>query len=63
MIPAELQARLPDDLVWFAGHMEQFMVIIPSRNLVVLRMGVAFDKPLARNLVFAAVADMLDQGL
>lgn len=60
-IPAELRARLPDDLVWFAGHMGQFMIIVPSRNLVVLRMGVAFDKALARNQAFATAADLLDQ--
>lgn len=60
-IPADLRARLPSDMVWFAGHMGQFMVIAPSRNLVVLRMGVAFDKALARNQVFATVADLLDQ--
>lgn len=60
-IPADLRARIPGDMVWFAGHMGQFMVVVPSRNLVVLRMGVAFDKTRARNQVFAAVADMLDQ--
>lgn len=58
-IPASLRARLPADLVWFAGHMGQFMVVVPSRGLVVLRMGVAFDKTLARTQTFALVADLL----
>lgn len=62
MIPAELRERLPDDLVWFAGHMGQFNVIVPSENLVVLRMGVAFDKPAARAKVFALTADLLEAG-
>ena len=35
-----LRARLPEDLVFFAGHLGQFTVVVPSRNLVVLRMGV-----------------------
>lgn len=58
-IPAELRTRLPADLLWFAGHMGQFVVVVPSRNLVVLRMGVAFDKTLARNQTMALVADLL----
>lgn len=60
MIPAELRARLPQDMVWFAGHMGQFMVVVPSRNLVVLRMGVAFDKELARKQTMALAADLLE---
>lgn len=59
MIPAELRQRLPEDLVWFAGHMGQFNVIVPSRNLVVLRTGVAFDKPAAREQVFDLVANLI----
>lgn len=60
-IPDAVRARLPADLVWFAGHMGQFLVIVPSQNLVVLRMGVSFDKDQARALVFEAVADMVEQ--
>lgn len=60
MIPADLRARLPHDLVWFAGHMGQFMIVIPSRDLVVLRMGVAHDKDLARIQTLALTADLLD---
>ena len=59
MIPADLRARLPQDMVWFAGHMGQFMVVVPSRQLVVLRMGVAFDKDLARTQTMALAADLL----
>lgn len=59
-IPASLRARLPQDMVWFAGHMGQFTVVVPSRNLVVLRMGVAFDKTLARQQTMALVADLLE---
>lgn len=59
-IPDEVRARLPKDLLWFAGHMGQFTVVVPSRNLVVLRMGVAFDKTLARNQTMALVADLLE---
>jgi len=58
-IPDEVRARLPEDMVWFAGHMGQFIVVVPSRDLVVLRMGVAFDKTLARNQTMALVADLL----
>lgn len=59
-IPDALRARLPADLVWFAGHMGQFIVVVPSQDLVVLRMGVAFDKDLARSQVFELVADLLE---
>jgi CubicO group peptidase (beta-lactamase class C family) len=59
-ISPALQARLPSDLVWFLGHVGQIMVVVPSRNLVVLRMGVAFDSALAKTQVFTLVADLLD---
>ncbi len=59
-IPDDLRARLPQDLVWFAGHMGQFIVVVPSRKLIVLRMGVAFDKDLSRVQTFSLVADLLE---
>jgi len=61
-IPDAIRARLPADLVWFAGHMGQFLVIVPSHKLVVLRMGVSFEKDQARAQVFEAVADLIEQG-
>jgi CubicO group peptidase (beta-lactamase class C family) len=38
-----LRARLPGDLVFFAGHMGQFLIVVPSAKLLVLRMGVSAD--------------------
>ena len=58
-IAADLRAKLPADMVFFAGFQEQLMVIVPSRKLVVLRMGVAFDADLANRQVFQLVADLL----
>ncbi|MAL99543.1 MAG: hypothetical protein CL583_13955 [Alteromonadaceae bacterium] len=60
-IPAELRQRLPDDLIWFAGHMGQFTVIIPSMDLVVLRMGAAFDEDGALEQTFSLAADLAEQ--
>jgi hypothetical protein len=37
------------------------MVIVPSRKLVLLRMGVSFDTELARRQVFQLVADLLSK--
>ncbi len=63
MIDPETRARLPEDLVWFAGHMGQFTIVVPSRKLVLLRMGVALrhsmgDSP-ARDQSFRLAADLL----
>lgn len=58
-LPEDLRNRLPDDVVWFGGHMGQYTVAVPSRNLVVVRTGVAFDAALARRQVFSLVADLL----
>jgi CubicO group peptidase (beta-lactamase class C family) len=60
-VPPDLRARLPDDMVFFAGFQEQLMVIVPSRKLVLLRMGVSFDTELARRQVFQLVADLLSK--
>lgn len=61
-IPADVRIRLPADTVWFQGHLGQYVVIVPSRNLVVLRMGVTFDKLETKRRVMTAVADILTSG-
>ena len=40
--------------------MGQFMVVVPSQRLVVLRMGVAFDKDFARAQTFTLVAELIE---
>lgn len=60
ILPADLRARLPDDLVFFAGFQEQHVVVVPSRQLVVLRQGVAFDDEAALRQVYELVADLLN---
>jgi CubicO group peptidase (beta-lactamase class C family) len=56
------RARIPDDMVWFAGHLGQFMLVVPSAKLVVLRMGVSIggsmDYDLARDQTFDLVAEL-----
>jgi CubicO group peptidase (beta-lactamase class C family) len=63
MIEPRLRARLPDDIVWFAGHMGQYMAVAPAQQLVVLRMGVSMRGSMQRdahcNELFALVADLL----
>lgn len=59
-VPLDVRERLPDDLIWFAGHMGQYTVIVPSENLVVLRMGVAFDSDGARSQVFELTANLIE---
>jgi CubicO group peptidase (beta-lactamase class C family) len=63
-IPAALRARLPDELVFFAGHLGQFTVVVPSRGLVLLRMGVdhggEMDDDPTLNAVLGLVADLLE---
>lgn len=63
-IAPELQRRLPDGLVYFAGHQGQFIIVVPSHDLVVLRMGVAQyahegPDPIL-NAVLTLVAELLD---
>jgi hypothetical protein len=57
------RAKIPDDMVWFAGHLGQFMLVIPSAKLVVLRMGVSvggtMEQDLARDQTFDLVADLV----
>jgi CubicO group peptidase (beta-lactamase class C family) len=58
MIAPELREKLPRDLVWFAGFTGQAVIVVPSHELVVLRMGTSFDEPVAWNQVFALVVDL-----
>ena len=58
-LPPDLRAQLPADLVFFAGFQEQHIVIVPSRGLVVLRQGVAFDTDTALRQVYQLVVDLL----
>ncbi len=66
MIDPKLRAQLPDDLIFFAGVMSQFMLVVPSRNLVVLRMGATLGSTMerepARTEVFTLVAELLRNG-
>ncbi|MDD9946474.1 MAG: serine hydrolase [Myxococcales bacterium] len=43
-VPKRTRSKLPQDLAFFAGHLGQFTVIVPSKRLVVVRMGVALRK-------------------
>jgi CubicO group peptidase (beta-lactamase class C family) len=58
-IAPALRERLPADLVYFAGHLGQFLIIVPSARLVVLRMGVAFHYGPARDEALELAADLL----
>jgi hypothetical protein len=59
-IAPRLRDRLPTDLVWLAGHMGQYLVVIPSARLLVLRMGVAFDADASVGEVFELVAELVE---
>jgi CubicO group peptidase (beta-lactamase class C family) len=48
-VDAGLRPRLPDDLAFFAGHLGQFVIVMPSQNLVVLRMGVSIADTMQRD--------------
>lgn len=52
--PALMPAAVPRDVAYFTGLMGQFMVILPSQQLVLLRMGVSLDKEDTRRRVFDA---------
>lgn len=49
-----MPATVPRDVAYFTGLMGQFMVILPSQQLVLLRMGVSLDKEETRRRVFDA---------
>jgi CubicO group peptidase (beta-lactamase class C family) len=42
-ISPELRAKLPDDIVFFAGHQGQYTIIAPTQRLIVVRMGVSME--------------------
>jgi hypothetical protein len=58
-----VRARLPDDMVWFAGHLGQYTIVVPSAKLVVLRMGVSLGSSMGpdplRTRVFELVRDLI----
>ena len=58
-IAPNIRRRLPKDLVFFAGHMGQFLIVVPSRGLLVLRMGVAFDEGGSMDRTFELAVDLL----
>jgi hypothetical protein len=62
-IPPDILDYIPQDTVFFAGRHGQFVVIVPSRNLVLLRQGVAHDYPRAATQVFRTLVDLLQQGM
>jgi CubicO group peptidase (beta-lactamase class C family) len=64
VVRGEVRSRLPPDLVFFAGHLGQFTVIVPNARLVVLRMGVTIDATMQHDSsldrTLALVADLVD---
>lgn len=51
----ELPAGTPTEVLYFTGLMGQYLVIVPSQQLMVLRMGVSFDKEETKRRVFEMV--------
>ncbi|MCG8589548.1 MAG: beta-lactamase family protein [Proteobacteria bacterium] len=58
----EQRARLPENAIWMAGHTGQFLLIAPDEQLLILRMGVAMRKDIARHRVFELFIDLLETG-
>jgi CubicO group peptidase (beta-lactamase class C family) len=58
-IPADLRPRLPEDIAMFLGHMGQRVIVVPSRNLVIVRLGASFDSERERRTTLSAVADLV----
>lgn len=50
--PQMVPPGTPTEVVYFAGILGQYLVIVPSQRLVVLRMGVSFDKEDTKRRVF-----------
>jgi CubicO group peptidase (beta-lactamase class C family) len=62
-VDADLRARLPKDLVFFAGHMGQFLIVVPSAKLLVLRLGASADGGYAaQRRTFELAASILAAG-
>jgi CubicO group peptidase (beta-lactamase class C family) len=57
----ELPPGTPQDVFYFSGLMGQYLVVVPSQRLVVLRMGVSFDKEDTKHRVFE-MATALSKG-
>lgn len=58
-IAPAVRAKLPKDLVFFAGHQGQFVIVVPSQDLVVLRMGIGLYPREDHDPVFTAVCALL----
>lgn len=58
-LPRDLMDQLPPDMVIFRGVQSQNVVVVPSRGLVLLRMGVAHDPTKADRQTYQLVIDLL----
>ena len=52
-------ADAPDDLYFFSGFQGQFVCVIPSRNLVVVRLGVNDNPPFSMNEVLKIICEAI----
>ncbi len=59
LVPAEARTDLPDDTVYFAGVMGQLTMIVPSKRLVVVRMGASLGGEAGRDKARAEVAELV----
>lgn len=60
-IAPKTRKRLPRDLIFFAGHMGQYVIIVPSHDLLVLSMNVSFDDHVALDLALQLVLDLIGE--
>lgn len=60
-VAPEVRAKLPKDLAFFAGHQGQFVIVVPSQNLVVLRMGIGLYPDEDYDPVLGAVFAILSE--
>lgn len=56
--PSSMPHNIPHDVVILWGHLGQLVVVVPSKNLVVARLGVSVSENLVDYQVFEAVADL-----